>query len=218
MSNTDTATARRRALAAGAIGNFIEWYDFSLYGFFATTIAHSFFPKSDPTAALLSTFAIFGISLLVRPLGAVAFGHLADKIGRRPALTLSVVLMSAATVAMGVLPGYADIGIAAAVLLFICRLAQGFSAGGEYSGSAAFVIEHAPPGRRGRYASFVTISVFASAVFAVLVAMLTTSATTPEQLATWGWRLPFFVAAPLAVVGLYLRLRVDESPVFEALR
>src|SRR4051812_10181450 len=116
---------RRKVLLAGAIGNFVEWYDSGLYALFATTIATVFFPESSPTAALLSTFAIFGVAYLARPLGAIVFGHLGDRLGRRFALLLSVMMMSAATVAMGLLPGYAQIGIAAPVLLLLCRLVQG---------------------------------------------------------------------------------------------
>lgn len=217
MNNGNDA-ARRKALLAGVIGNFVEYYDFALYGFFATTIAHLFFPQSDPTAALLSTFAIFAFGFVVRPLGAVAFGHLGDRIGRRPALLLAVVLMSAGTIALGLLPGYAQIGTMAPVLLLLCRLVQNFSAGGEYSGSTIFVIEHAPPGRRGRYAAFGPASVFAGTAFGVLISVVMTSTTTAEQLAAWGWRVPFLAAAPLALIGLYLRLRVEESPEFALLR
>lgn len=210
--------ARRKALLAGAIGNFVEWYDFALYGFFATTIATLFFPKSSPTAALLSTFAIFGVSFLIRPLGAIVFGHFGDRVGRRPALLLSVILMSSGTIALGLLPTYAQVGIAAPVLLLLCRLVQGFSAGGEYSGANIFLVEHAPAGRRGLYVSIVPASTAIATSFGALVAVAVTSTTTSEQLASWGWRVPFLVGAPLALIGLYLRLRVDESPVFDALR
>jgi MFS transporter, MHS family, proline/betaine transporter len=216
--NNGNAAARRKALVAGAIGNFVEWYDFSLYGFFATTIASQFFPASHPTSALLSTFAIFGVSFLLRPLGAILFGHFGDRVGRRSALLASVLLMSVGTVAVGLLPGYAQIGTAAPALLLLCRLVQGFSAGGEFAGSAILVIEHTPPGHRGRCASFIGISVTLGTAFGALVSVFVTSTTTPEQLASWAWRLPFVAAAPLALVGLYLRLRVDESPVFTALQ
>ncbi|WP_063774697.1 MFS transporter [Kitasatospora azatica] len=216
--NDGNAAARARALRAGAIGNVVEWYDFALYGFFATAIAASFFPKSHPTSALLSTFAIFGVSFLLRPLGAIVFGHLGDRVGRRSALLVSVLLMSAGTVVMGLLPSYAQIGVAAPLLLVLCRLVQGFSAGGEFAGSTILVIEHTPPGRRGRYASLTGISVTLGTASGALVSMVMASTTTPEQLASWAWRVPFVAAAPLALVGLYLRLRVDESPVFTALQ
>ncbi|MFE5700332.1 MFS transporter [Rhodococcus koreensis] len=219
MSNDGNAAAtRRKALAAGFIGNIVEWYDFALYGYLATTLAHVFFPKSDTTAALLSTFGIFALSLLIRPVGAVVLGNLGDRIGRRPSLILAVSLMSGSTIALGLLPTSAQIGDVAVVLLILLRLVQGFSAGGEYSGSAVFVIEHASPSRRGRYASFVFVSCAAGTMCGIVAALITTTATTPEQLVSWGWRVPFLAAAPLALIGLYLRLRVDESPEFAALR
>ncbi|MGW4126031.1 MFS transporter [Nocardia sp. NPDC004711] len=210
--------ASGRVLLAGAIGNFVEWFDFSLYGYLATTIAVLFFPKEDPTAALLATFAIFGAGLIVRPLGGIAFGYLGDRIGRRPTLVLSVTLMSAATVAVGLLPGYAQIGIAAPVLLFLCRLVQGFSAGGEFSGATIFLVEHARPGHRGRYASYSSIPAAIGPMCAALVVVATNAMMSREQLESWGWRVPFLLAAPLALIGLYLRLRVEESPVFSAIR
>lgn len=216
--NNGNGAVRRKALLAGAIGNFVEWYDFALYGYFATTIAHLFFPKEDPTAALLSTFAVFAVGFFTRPLGAVAFGHMGDRFGRRTSLIVSVVLMSAATVAVGLLPGYAHIGIAAPVLLLVCRVVQGFSAGGEYTGASIFVIEHAPRGRRGRYASVGVAAFYGGVTFGVLASVVATSTTTAEQLASWGWRVPFLLAVPLAVVGLYLRLHVEDSPVFAALQ
>ncbi|MBL1120137.1 MFS transporter, partial [Streptomyces sp. 110] len=217
MSNVD-GPSRMKTLFAGAIGNFVEWYDFALYGFFATTIAAQFFPETDGTTALLYTFSIFGVSFMARPLGAIAFGHLSDRIGRRPALSISVLLMSAGTVGIGLLPGYADIGATAAFLLLAARLLQGFSAGGESSSASVFVIEHAPEGRRGRYASYVLISVALGTVFGILVSLLMSSITNADQLASWGWRVPFIAAAPLALVGLYLRLRVHESPAFSELQ
>ncbi|MFE3002884.1 MFS transporter [Nocardia sp. NPDC059246] len=216
--NDGNGAARRKVLVAAGIGNFVEWYDSGLYALFATTIATVFFPKSDPTAALMSTFAIFALGYVTRPLGGVVFGHLGDRYGRRFTLLLSVMLMSAGTVAMGMLPSYAQIGIAAPVLLVLCRLVQSFSAGGEYTGSNIFVIEHAPSGRRGLYASISPAVSYTPVVVGVLVAEVMTSTTTPEQLTAWGWRVPFLAAAPLALVGLYLRWRVDESPEFAALR
>lgn len=210
--------AARKALFAGAIGNVVEWYDLALYGYFATTISHLFFPKQDPTAALLSTFVVFAVGFFVRPVGGIVFGHLGDRFGRRTSLIVSVGLMSAATVALGLLPGYAQIGIVAPVLLIVCRLAQGFSAGGEYTGAAIFVVEHAPSDRRGRYVSIGAAAAYVGTMFGVVAAVTMTSTTTAEQLASWGWRIPFLLAAPLAVVGLYLRLRVADSPVFTALQ
>lgn len=208
----------RKALLAGSIGTFVEYYDFGLYGFFATTIAALFFPSSNPTAALLSTFGIFAVGFVIRPLGAIFFGHMGDRIGRRPSLIVAVMLMSAATVALGLLPTHNQIGVAAAVLLLLCRLVQGFSAGGEYSGANIFVIEHAPANKRGRYAAFGPIASVLGFAVGALVSVAMTSMTTHDELAAWGWRIPFLLAAPLALIGLYLRLRVGESPVFAAIR
>ncbi|MFE3281225.1 MFS transporter [Nocardia sp. NPDC059239] len=216
--NDGNGAARRKVLLAGTIGNFVEWYDFLLYGVFATTIATVFFPKSNPTAALLSTFAIFGVTFAVRPLGGILFGHLGDRFGRRLALVLSVMLMSASTVALGLIPSYAQIGVAAPVLLVLCRLTQGFSAGGEYTGTAVFVVEHTPYRQRGRTVSIPAAVVYITGAVGALVAMAMTSTTTSEQLISWGWRVPFLAAAPLALIGLYLRMRVSESPEFAALR
>ncbi|MFE3572666.1 MFS transporter, partial [Bacillus subtilis] len=217
MTNGNGA-AQRRVMAAGAIGHFVEFYDFALYGYFATTIAALFFPKSSPATALLSTFAIFAVSFFMRPVGGIVFGHLGDKIGRRAALLWSLMLMSAGTVVIGLLPGYTQIGLAAPILLLLCRMVQGFSAGGEYSSANIFMIEYAPYRMRGRYASVAPAAGAFSAMFAPMVAVAATSTTTTAQLASWGWRLPFLAAAPLALIGLYLRLRVEESPVFAELR
>lgn len=216
MNNGNAAA--RRALFAGAIGNVVEWYDFALYGYFATTIAHLFFPEEDAVAALLATFVVFAVGFVSRPVGAVVFGHVGDRYSRRTSLIMSVGLMSAATVVLGLLPGYAQIGVAAPVLLLVCRLVQGFSAGGEFTGSTVFVLEHAPDNRRGRYASVGAAAIYCGTASGVLVSVLMTSTTSVEQLGSWGWRVPFLLAAPLAVVGLYLRLRVEDSPVFEALQ
>lgn len=216
MTNQD-AVARRKVLFAGGIGNIIEWYDIGLYGFLATTMATLFFPKEQSGAALLYTFAIFAVGFVPRPLGAIVFGHIGDRVGRRPAVLFAVILMSAGTVAIGVLPGYSEIGIAAPILLLVCRLVQGFSAGGEYTGATIFVVEHAPVAKRGRYASVSPITSVLGYALGALVTMIVTSSTTHEQLLSWGWRVPFLTAVPLALTGLYLRLRVQESPVFAEL-
>lgn len=209
-----TAAARRKAIRAGGIGNFVEWYDFGLYGYFATTLAELFFPGHDPTAKLLSTFAIFAVGFLIRPLGGIAFGHLGDRVGRRAALTIAVALMSTSTVAIGILPGYETVGLVAPFLLLLCRLVQGFSTGGEYSGANTFIIEYAPQGQRGRYAGTVPCWVAAGTITAAAMAYAC-GELLPES---WGWRVPFLLAAPLGSIGLYLRLRIEESPEFQLVR
>lgn len=209
-----TAAARRKAVRAAGIGNFVEWYDFALYGYFATTIADQFFPGDDPTARLLSAFAVFGVGFVVRPIGGVVFGRIGDRVGRRTALVTAVVLMSLATLAIGVLPGYSSVGAVAPLLLLLCRLAQGFSAGGEQVGANTFIIEYAPPGQRGRYAATIPMWVAAGTITAAGLA-LATAALLPAK---WGWRVPFLLAGPLGVIGLYLRLRIEDSPEFRQIR
>ncbi|WP_051579600.1 MFS transporter [Pseudonocardia acaciae] len=219
MADAATAdpTASRmggRAVIAGAIGNFIEWYDYAVYGYLAGTIATLFFPAGDRLAALLSTFAVFALGFVIRPLGAVVFGHLGDRIGRRPALSAAIILMGLATFAIGVLPTYAQIGAFAPALLVLARLAQGFSAGGEWGGSAAFLVEHAPPGRRAFFGSWhqfgVVGGLLAGASFTALLPVLLGDVRS-------GWRIPFLVGLALAAIGLYVRLRIAETPSFRAL-
>jgi MHS family proline/betaine transporter-like MFS transporter len=202
---------RNRVRRAGAIGNFIEYFDQALYAFFAVTISTQFFPKSEPVAALLATFAIFGVSFVARPVGAVVFGHVGDRWGRKMVLVTSVLMMSLATVLIGLLPTYESVGVLSPLLLLLCRLMQGFSTGGEATTAFVFVTEHSPVNERGRNnAPLVSATILAS-VFAAAVAMVVASLTTPEQLAAWAWRVPFFLAIPLGIVGITLRSKIDEA-------
>src|SRR5919202_2309192 len=153
--------AARKAVVAGSIGNFIESYEFSVYGFFATVIASQFFPSDVPVASLLATFAVFAVSFFMRPVGPFVFGHYGDRVGRRSTLAVAVISMGIATCVIGLLPTYAQIGVAAPILLVLARLLQGFSAGGEWSGSAAFMVEYAPEARRGLYGSWQQFSIVA---------------------------------------------------------
>lgn len=209
-----TGTEARKAVAASAIGNVLEWYDFGVYVFFATTIAHTFFPSANPTAALLSSFAVFGVGFLMRPLGGLIIGRFGDTHGRKAALMLTIMAMALGTVLVGVLPGYASIGIAAPALLVIARLIQGFSAGGEWGGATAFMVEWAPSDQRGYYASWQQASIAASLVLASGTGALFTSIMSPDALAAWGWRIPFLLGIILAFVGLYLRSNVEETPAY----
>jgi MHS family proline/betaine transporter-like MFS transporter len=203
-----------RALAAAAIGNFVEWYDFAVYGYSAAVIAKVFFPAGHDTAALLGSLAIFGVTFLLRPLGGIILGRLGDRIGRRPVLSVTVLLMGLATTLMGLLPSYASIGIAAPLLLLLLRLAQGFFGGGEFSGASTYLVEYAPPNRRGLWATLsMATGVFPFAVCGVVILAVTT-AMSPATYAGIGWRLPFLFALPLALAGLYLRLRIEETPAF----
>lgn len=212
------AAARRRAIYAGAIGNFIEWYDFGLYGFFAVTISALFFPQADPTAALLSTFAVFAMGFFVRPLGAFVFGWIGDRIGRRASLLAAVILMSLSTVLLGVLPTYASIGVWATILLVALRLFQGLSAGGEYAGATIYVVEHAPRGWRGRYGSLSPAAVGIGTASAAAISLIVTSAVSDADLTSWGWRIPFLLSGPLGIIAIILRMRIEESPEFKAVR
>lgn len=212
-----TTKMRRGVLFASSVGNFVEWFDFTLYGYTAGVLALTFFPPGNRTAALLGTFAVYGVAFLARPLGAVVFGRIGDRRGRRSALSLSIILMGAATAAMGLLPGWSSAGVVAPVLLLGCRLVQGFSAGGEYTGALTFTVEHAPDGRRAWYLGLVGASTMLGAVGATAVALVFRSAF-GDRFATDGWRWMFVLAGVVALIGLVLRLRVDESPVFAEMR
>ena len=210
------ASSGRRVILACATGNFVEWFDFTLYGFTAAVIATVFFPPDAGATGLLGAFAVYGVAFLGRPLGAVFFGRLGDRVGRRAALSGSIMLMGVSTAAIGVLPGWAAIGVAAPVLLLVCRLAQGVSAGGEYTGALTFVLEHAPDRRRGLWLSLVGSSTWLGAVGATAT-VLGFQYLTGDGFATGGWRWPFVIGGAVAIVGLFLRLRVDETPVFTAM-
>lgn len=215
MTRVDPATLRR-VICAAAIGNFVEWFDFAVYGFLATTIAQQFFPSGDPGAALLKTFAVFAVAFAFRPLGGIFFGMLGDRVGRKKTLALTILLMAGATTLIGMLPSYAAIGVMAPVLLTIIRCVQGFSAGGEYAGACAYLMEHAPRTERAWYGSFIPVSTFSSFACAAVVAYALESSLSLEAMSSWGWRLPFLLAAPLGLVGLYLRWKLDETPAFKA--
>lgn len=206
--------ASRRAVVAATFGNVLEWYDFSVYAFFAVTIGRLFFPSDDPTASLLATFAVFGVGFVVRPLGGLLIGLMGDRYGRRPALVLTIMLMAGGTVMIGLLPTYATIGAAAPLLLVVARLIQGFSAGGEWGGSTAFMVEWAPQGRRGWYGSFQQMSVAAGLLLGSGMGALISTVMTPEQVLEWGWRIPFLLGGLLGVVGQYMRRNVEETPAY----
>ncbi|RAJ59071.1 MHS family proline/betaine transporter-like MFS transporter [Streptomyces sp. Amel2xB2] len=213
----DDRTGRRKVTAATAVGNFVEWFDSGAYAIMSATIAGLFFPQYDERAALLATWAVFGAGFVARPLGAAFFGRYGDRIGRNRMLALSVLCMSSATFLIGLLPGYATVGIAAPLMLFLLRALQGFSTGGEYTGASAFIMEYAPEGRRARYASIVPLTVGLASVAGAMVGLLITSALDDAALRSWGWRIPFLLAGPLGLIGLYLRSRIQDTPVFRAM-
>lgn len=211
------AADRRKITLATAIGNFVEWFDSGAYAVMSATIAGLFFPQYDSTASLLATWAIFAGGFVARPVGAAFFGHYGDRLGRNRALALSVLLMSAATFCIGVLPTYASLGLAAPVLLFLMRTLQGFSTGGEYTGASAFIVEYAPDGKRARFAGIVPMTVGVASVAGSMVGVVLTSTLSDAAMQSWGWRVPFLIAAPLGLIGLYLRSKVEDTPVFREL-
>ena len=221
--STTTAPAKvdkpalRRVLSSAAIGQFVEWYDFVIYAYSASIIASLFFPAEDRVASLLATFAVYAVGFIMRPIGGVVFGHLGDRLGRRTTLALVILLMGAATAAIGLLPTYAQIGVVAPLLLVLCRLVQGASAGAETAGSNSLVAEHSPQGRRGFYVAFTYAFANLPAVFAALLVLLLTNLMGP-MFGEWGWRLPFLLGGVFALIGLYIRFKVDETPAFVTAR
>ena len=207
----------RKVIMAASIGNFVEWFDFAAYGFLATILTREFFPSADPAAGLLKTFAVFAVAFAFRPLGGIVFGVIGDRIGRKRTLALTILLMAGATTLIGFLPSYAAIGAFAPLLLTIIRCVQGFSAGGEYAGACAYVMEHAPQNKRAWYGSFVPVSTFSSFAIAAVVAYALDATLSPDAMSSWGWRVPFLAAAPIGLIGLYLRMNLNETPAFRAL-
>ncbi|MCR6485128.1 MFS transporter [Amycolatopsis sp. OK19-0408] len=217
-SDTLAAPSARRAVLAGGIGNFIEWFDYGVYAALSPVIASLFFPGGNSVAATLSTFAVFGVGFVVRPLGGLFFGQLGDRRGRRTALGLALILISLSTACMGLLPTFASAGVAAPLLLLLLRLIQGFSAGGEFTGSATMMVENAQTGRRGWISSWQQFSVITGTLAGVLIVTAITDLGSSDLLESWGWRIPFLVALPLGAVGFYIRFRMEDTPHFEALR
>src|SRR5919201_2035131 len=205
----------RRAVTAAVVGNLLEWYDFAVYAFVATIIAKKFFPPGDEVTALLSTFLAFGLGFVARPLGGIIIGRLGDTRGRRFALLLTIMMMAVGTVMIGLLPTYETIGVLAPILLVVARLLQGFSAGGEWGSSTAFIVEWAPRGRRGLYGSSQQVSVVGGLMLGSGVAALLNTIITPADMEAWGWRVPFLLGGILGTVGMYMRQTVDEHPAFK---
>ena len=201
----------RNVIVAATIGNVLEWFDFLVYGYFAVVIAEVFFPAGNPTISLLVTFGAFGLSYVVRPLGAVVIGAYTDRAGRKAGLTLSIALMMLGTAMMAFTPSYAAIGIAAPILITIARLLQGFSVGGEFGSAVAFLVEHGSA-RKGFSASWQWASTGAVSIIVALFGVALTTLLTHEQLIEWGWRLPYFFGLLIGPAGLYIRSRMPETP------
>jgi MFS transporter, MHS family, proline/betaine transporter len=204
----------KRAVVAGTIGHVLEWYDFAVYGYVATAIAANFFPSTDDTASLLASFATFGVGFVARPFGGFLFGRIGDVRGRKAVLLQTMLLMAISTVAIGLLPSYSTLGIAAPIILVLARLAQGFSAGGETTGAAAFIVEWAPTNRRGFFGSFQQVGSATGLLLGGLAAAILTSLMSAEDVRQWGWRIPFLVGGLLGPIGFLIRRTVDETPVF----
>jgi MHS family alpha-ketoglutarate permease-like MFS transporter len=220
-STSDTGRAahrltanQRKAIVAGAVGNTVEWVDWAVYSTFSSIFAHHFFPPGNDATALLGTLAIFAVGFIMRPVGAFVLGLYADRLGRKRGLTLTIGLMAVAAIVIAVTPGYETIGLFAPVILLLARLVQGFSAGGEFGSSSAFMVESAAPERRAFAGSWQQVSVGAGGLIASGMGFLITSLLPPDVVDGWGWRIAFFIGALLGLVGLWLRVSVEETESF----
>src|SRR5687768_7199062 len=207
-----------KVITASSVGTMIEWYDFYIYGSLATIISTQFFPGSSPTAAFLKTLATFAVGFAVRPLGALVFGRIGDLIGRKFAFLATLLIMGGSTAAIGMLPTYASIGLAAPIILVLLRLLQGLALGGEYDGAAVYVAEHAPDGKRGFYTSFIQTTATLGLFVSLVVILVVRRAVGEEAFADWGWRIPFLLSIVLVGMSYYIRVRLKESPLFTKLK
>jgi MHS family proline/betaine transporter-like MFS transporter len=205
-----------RALASAMIGNWFELFDFIIYGYFAAQIGIAMFPASDPVTTILSSFATYGVGFVMRPVGSMVLGSMGDRFGRKSALVLTMMLMAGATCATGLIPTYATVGIVAPCALVVCRLVQGFAAGGEWGGATTFLVEYAPANRRGLFGALQQLSTSLAVVSAVLVALALNTVLPADDLQAWGWRVPFVLGILIAPMGFYLRTKVPETPHFKA--
>jgi MFS transporter, MHS family, shikimate and dehydroshikimate transport protein len=212
-------TPVRKVALASFIGTTVEWYDYFIYGTAAALVfGPQFFPEFSPLASTLAAFSTFAVGFLARPVGGVVFGHLGDRIGRKVMLVVSLLVMGLATVAIGLLPTYASIGVVAPILLVALRFIQGFAVGGEWGGAVLMTIEHSPREKRGLYGSFPQLGKAAGILLANAAFLSVVGALSQEQFAAWGWRVPFLLSIVLIAIGLYIRLRIEESPVFRQVR
>jgi MFS transporter, MHS family, proline/betaine transporter len=212
-----TAAARgTRAILAASIGNLLEWYDFSVYALFAVYIGANFFPAGSSAAGLVKAFLVFGLGFVIRPLGSLVIGVYGDRVGRKAALTATILLMALGTLVIAVAPSYAAIGVGAPLILLVGRLLQGFSAGGEIGSAAAFLVEHAPPAKKGLFTAWLQGSMGMSNILGALVAFGITAWLTADEVTRWGWRIPFLIGLSIVPLGLYLRSTLEETPAFQA--
>jgi len=208
----------RKSVVAGSIGVLVHWFDWAVYAYLAGTLAAVFFPEENSTAGLLATFAVFAVSFLVRPIGAIIFGRLGDRLGRKQTLSIVILSMAIATLVLGVLPGYDTIGILAPILLIATRIVQGLAAGGEFGSAAAFLGEFSPAKRRGFGVSWLEFGSLLGFLLASLVVYLLNVAFDPQQIVDWAWRIPFLITVPLGFIGLYIRRKIEDTPEFEKLQ
>lgn len=205
----------KKAITAASLGNAMEWFDFGVYGFVAFALGKVFFPDASPSVQMIAALGTFSVPFLIRPLGGVFFGMLGDKYGRQKILSITIIIMSLSTFAIGLIPSYATIGIWAPILLLLAKMIQGFSVGGEYTGASIFVAEYSPDRKRGFMGSWLDFGSIAGFVCGAGVVVLISSIVGEESFLDWGWRLPFFLALPLGIIGLYLRHALEETPAFQ---
>ena len=226
MSASDVAATHREptekeirlVIAASSAGTIFEWYDFFIYGTLAGLIGAAFFPSGNETLQILLVWAGFAVGFGFRPLGAILFGFLGDRLGRKYTFLVTVTLMGVATAGVGLIPDAATIGLAAPIIVIGFRILQGLALGGEYGGAAIYVAEHAPPEKRGFYTSFIQASVVGGFVLSIAVVLTCRALIPPEDFAAWGWRVPFLLSIILLAISLWMRLKLSESPVFQAMK
>ncbi|MGY8749782.1 MAG: MFS transporter [Pirellulales bacterium] len=214
MPSSSAPSKNNRHALAGTIGNVLEWYDFAVYGFLAPVMSPLFFPQDDTISGLINTYGIFAAGYLMRPIGGIIFGHIGDRVGRKTALQLSIAMMAIPTVLVGLLPVYSQVGASAAIWLILLRLIQGISVGGELIGSMSYLVETAPPNRRGLSGSWSVCGAIAGVLLGSLMATILTSCLSETSMNTWGWRIPFLSGVVIFAVGSWLRRSLVESPDF----
>ncbi len=205
----------KRAVGAAALGNTMEWFDFGVYSYLAVIIGKVFFPDASGAAQLIASFGTFAAAFMVRPIGGMVFGPLGDRFGRQKILALTMIMMSIGTFCIGLIPDYGSIGIAAPILLLVARLVQGFSTGGEYGGAATFIAEYSTDKRRGFMGSWLEFGTLGGYLLGASLVTIMTALLPEQAMLDWGWRIPFFLAAPLGIFGLYIRLKLEETPAFK---
>ncbi len=222
MKKIESPSAEKQNLwfviTASSVGTLIEWYDFYIFGTLAIILSEQFFPQSNPTAAFLSTLATFAVGFIVRPFGALVFGRLGDLVGRKYTFLVTLVLMGGSTFAIGLVPGYASIGIAAPIIVLLLRVVQGLALGGEYGGAATYVAEHSPKGRRGYFTSFIQTTATLGLFLSLGVILIIRESLGVEAFNEWGWRIPFLLSAILVAVSIFIRMKMAESPLFAKIK